>query len=90
MIDAVQLLLIDQPEELAIQLAGRGFIIPERFFDDHAAPAMGAVEQRRVGQSLGDFAVKARRGGEVKEEAVGDMPLRLELDELLPQGGIRV
>jgi hypothetical protein len=51
---------------------------------------MGAVEQRRVGQFLGDFAVKARRGSKVKEDVVGNMPLRLALDDLLPQGGIRV
>jgi hypothetical protein len=42
-----------------------------------------AVEQRRIRQFLRDFAVKARRGGEVKEDVFGYVAFSLYLDDLL-------
>ena len=83
-IDAVEVFLIDQTKELAIQGACRGFIIPEWLFDDDAAPSMVAVEERCIGQFLRDFTVEARRCRQVKEDVIRYMPLRLDLDDLLP------
>jgi hypothetical protein len=43
-IDTVDVILSDQPEELAIQGARGGFIVPKGLFDDQAAPATLTAE----------------------------------------------
>jgi hypothetical protein len=52
-IDAVELLLTDDLEQLAIQRTCGHGIMPKRLFDNNPPPAAGALEQRRRAE-LGD------------------------------------
>ena len=65
MIDTVNLLLVEIPEQFAVKLHRARVIVSERFFDDKALPSSRLAGQPRVMQRLCHGGIHKRRYGKV-------------------------
>src|ERR1700720_4409853 len=73
MVDAKNLILAEDPEQLAIELPRRGEIGAERLFDNDASPcAVGLARQSRLAEMTADRRKTGRRRRQIEQAvAVG-------------------
>ena len=90
MIDAIDLVLRQHRFDVPVQGLGRVEIVPERFFDDHSAPAaLALVRQSRLAQLLDDGGKELWRCSQVEQIVRLSAVLLVYACELRGQGGIR-
>src|SRR5206468_6231690 len=80
-IDAVDLALLEDREELAVEGDRRVEVMPEGLLDDDARPAVSVgtfLVEAHSPELLDDGRVEARLGGQVEEPVVQDVPFLVD------------